>query len=78
MGYLLEVDCAGCEYPALLSLSTPDLRKIEHIMMEYSGRRNELVDVFASGWLLVHLKDETHKYANRSHPSEGTRATHRE
>ncbi|MBV8281893.1 MAG: FkbM family methyltransferase [Candidatus Eremiobacteraeota bacterium] len=40
--FFLKMDCEGCEYPALLSLSTGQLRTIEHVFMEYHGSPDPL------------------------------------
>jgi len=75
---LLKIDCEGCEYPALLSLSVADLRKIEHIIMEYHGRRDELADVLRQAGFSVRLKGTMYMYADRVDGPEGTPAAYRD
>jgi len=40
--FLLKMDCEGCEYPALLSLSADQLRSIEHVVVEFHGSADPL------------------------------------
>ena len=40
---LLKMDCEGCEYPAIDSLSNDSLAKIEKIVLEYHGSPDEIV-----------------------------------
>jgi FkbM family methyltransferase len=75
---LVKIDCQGCEYPSLRSLTRADLRKIKHVMMEYHGESGELEDLLRGCDFSVRLKGRMYMYAERIDGREGTQATHRE
>jgi FkbM family methyltransferase len=75
---LAKIDCQGCEYPSLRSLTRADLRRIKHVMMEYHGASGELGDKLRGCGFSVRLKGTMYLYAERIDDREGTSVTHRE
>jgi FkbM family methyltransferase len=76
--FLLKIDCEGCEYPALRSLAAADLRRIEHVIMECHGRRDELAEVLRRSGYRVDLRGDQYVYADRVDAREGALAPRRE
>ena len=75
---LLKIDCQGCEYPALRSVSSAQLRGVAHIMMEYHGGAQELADKLRESGYSVRLKGSSYLYADRASYREGASAPQRE
>lgn len=63
---VLKIDCQGCEYPSFRSLTTANLQRIEHVMMEYHGESSELADKLRAAGFSVRLKDRMYLYASRT------------
>ncbi len=63
---LLKMDCQGCEYPALASLTRTDMRRIKHVVMEYHGESRALEDKLRACGFSVRLKGAMYMYADRS------------
>jgi FkbM family methyltransferase len=75
---LAKIDCQGCEYPSLRSLTRADLRRIKNVMMEYHGESGELVAKLRGCDFSVRLKGTMYLYAERIGSREGTPQSHRE
>jgi FkbM family methyltransferase len=75
---LLKIDCQGCEYPALRSLSPEQLRAVRHIVMEYHGERESLASQLRDSGFSVRFKRSTYVYAARVGDREGSPTANRE
>jgi FkbM family methyltransferase len=69
--FLLKIDCEGCEYPALRSLATTDIRRIQHVIMECHGRRDELAELLRRSGYRIDLRGDEYVYADRVEAREG-------
>jgi FkbM family methyltransferase len=62
---LLKMDCEGCEYPALRSVNAGELRKIDHIIMEYHERGDSLAALLRAAGFDVRFEGPMYMYAER-------------
>jgi FkbM family methyltransferase len=72
---LVKIDCQGCEYPSLRSLTNADMRRIKNVMMEYHGPSAELADQLRGCGFSVRLKGMMYLYAERIDGREGASPT---
>jgi hypothetical protein len=63
---VMKIDCEGCEYPSLLSLSDSDLRRIGYIMMEFHGDAEPLSAKLKSAGFVVQRHGEMYLFAERA------------
>jgi FkbM family methyltransferase len=63
--FLVKMDCEGCEFPVLLSLTDAQLRKIEHIAMEYHANGRPLLNKLRSSGFKVRLHGAMYMFADR-------------
>lgn len=63
---LLKMDCEGCEFPALLSLSRESLRTVEHVFVEYHGSPEPLLQRFKESRFAVRMREYHFILADRA------------
>lgn len=63
--HLLKIDCQGCEYPALRSLTRAQLRAVAHVIMEFHGAPIELEAKLRACGFSVRRKGTMYLYADR-------------
>ncbi|WXG40369.1 MAG: FkbM family methyltransferase [Candidatus Freyarchaeum deiterrae] len=53
----LKMDCEGCEFPALLSLSNKELSNIKELVIEYHKNPSQIVEKLKNAGFLVNVEE---------------------
>ena len=69
--FLMKFDCEGCEYPAIASVSDDDLRRVQHMIIEFHDRAQPLAERLAGAGFTARVRDETYLFADRIGAREG-------
>ena len=63
--YLAKINCEGCEYPALSSLTDAQLRKVSHYIVDCHADPNIIAERFTSAGYRVRLPEGSPLFADR-------------